>query len=69
MLKYEEFCGFFSPKVELRKRIDVWKKQGDTGKRPRNVSGLEVAVMLPMYFPILQISPQVSTFTFCTKQL
>lgn len=68
MSEYGKFYFLFSPKAELKKRSV--KKKGSMGEGPRNVSGLEEAVMSSVCFPILKMKClQVSSLTFCTKQL
>lgn len=59
---------FCSLKAELKK--GSVKKKGSMGEVPRNVNGLEKVVMSSMCFPILKMRClQVSSLTFCTKQL
>lgn len=46
------------------------EKKGSTGEGPRNISRLEEVVMSSVCFPILRMRClQVSSLTFCTKQL
>lgn len=66
--KYGKVFFVFSPKAELEKKSV--KKKGSTGEGPRNVSKLEEVVMSSMCFPLLKMRClQVSSLTFCTKQL
>lgn len=69
MPKYGKCYFLFSPKAGLKKRRSV-KKKGSTGEGPRNISGLEEAVMSSVCFPVLKMRClQVSSLSFYTEQL
>lgn len=68
MSKYGKFSFLFSLKAALKK--EKCEKKGSSGEWPRNVSRLEEVVMASVCFPILRMRClQVSSLTFCTKQL